>query len=90
MSDTTHTFPIKRTPEQGHTAQCQAKALITCIENARDALVSDYASYPKVKGLRGAHYDFRILAQDNYFLTEVDNFMAEGVMECICPDDIEW
>jgi len=64
-------YPIKRTPEQGHTKRCLAKALITSIENWRDAYDD---------------HDFRIAAQRNYWLDDADEWLAVGMTECICPD----
>ena len=63
-------FPIKRTPEQGHEVNCQAHALITAIENARD-----------MEGV--TPFDFRIDAQAN-FMHEADALLASGSVECLC------
>lgn len=66
-------YPIKRTPERGHTKQCLAKALITSIENWRDAWdINDH--------------DFRISAQRNEWLAEADEWLETGMTVCICPD----
>jgi hypothetical protein len=98
-------FDVKRTREQGHTAQCRAKALITAIENARDVAVSDCARVfttvdwsvedPKQvtdlrKATAAASYDFGIQAQNGTFLETADDMLADGTTECICPDDIDW
>lgn len=66
-------YPIKRTPEQGHTKRCLAKALITSIENWKDAYDID-------------DHDFRIAAQRNVALEEADEWLAVGMTECVCPD----
>lgn len=63
-------FPIKRTPEQGHEVACQAKALITVIENVRD-----------LEGITAS--DFRSEAQRN-FMYEADELLASGSVECLC------
>ena len=76
-----YSFPVKRTPEQGHTAPCMAKALISAIENARDLAVNE------AHGKDGtAQYDFRSMVQDNVPLTWADSYLAEGIAECICPE----
>ena len=67
-------YPIKRTPEQGHTKQCLAKALITSIENWRDADIYDH--------------EFRSFAQWNEWLAEADEWLASGLTECICPEGV--
>lgn len=67
------TYPIYRTPEEGHTRQCQAKALIAAIENLRDGVDSDF--------------DFRTAVQRNEMLSEADTYLTEGLTECICPRD---
>lgn len=65
-------YPVSRTPEHGHTKRCLAKSLITSIENWRDdETVSDYS--------------FRMVAQDNTWLHEADEWLAIGEAECICP-----
>lgn len=66
-------YPIKRTPEQGHTKRCLAKAMITSIENWRDA-----------EGIND--HDFRSFAQRNWNLAEADEWLTSGMTECICPD----
>ena len=63
-------FPIKRTPEQGHTVACQAKALITAIEGMRD-----------LEGMNP--YWFRGEAQMN-FLYHADGLLESGSTECLC------
>lgn len=76
-----YSFPVKRTPEQGHTAPCMAKALISAIENARDLAISEAHGNEDT-----AQYDFRSMAQDNVPLLWADTYLAEGVAECICPE----
>jgi hypothetical protein len=66
-------YPVKRTPEQGHEKECLAKAIICAVENVRD--YEDETAH-----------DFRLSAQDNYFLTLADEYLREGITECICPD----
>lgn len=66
-----YSYPIHRTPEQGHTKRCLAKALIAAIENLRDDSGSDV--------------DFRIAVQDNVPLEWADSYLTEGVTECLCP-----
>lgn len=63
-------FEIKRTPEQGHTVACQAKALITVIEGTRD-----------LEGM--TPYWFRGEAQMN-FLSQADGLLKSGSTECLC------
>jgi len=65
-------YPVTRTPEQGHTAPCLAKAMVAAIENARDQMG------PGV-------YLFRIWAQDNTALQWADEYLATGTTQCICP-----
>ena len=65
-------YPIKRTPEQGHTKHCLAKALIDSIENWRDADIDDH--------------EFRTSAQRNDWLADADEWLAIGMTVCICPD----
>lgn len=76
-----YSFPVKRTPEQGHTAPCTAKALISAIENARDLAISEAHGND-----RAAEYDFRLMVRDNVPLTWADSYLAEGIAECICPE----
>lgn len=65
-------YPIKRTPEQGHTKACLAKALTTVLENWRDdSSVTDL--------------DFRLHLQNNGPLDEVDSYLRAGITECVCP-----
>ena len=64
-------FEIKRTPEDGHTPECFAKAMITSIENWRD-----------IEGIGIA--GFRQEAQRNTFMLEADEFLAHGMIECLC------
>jgi hypothetical protein len=68
-----HDFKIKRTPEQGHTRACLAKAIVTSVQGWVEA--DDITDF-----------DFRSAAQDNAFLTEADEWLASGTVECICPD----
>jgi hypothetical protein len=77
-------YPVKRTPEQGHTARCLAKALIAAIENYRDDVVGDAERMGKPWI---ADYDFRLRAQENGFLWVADGYLEEGLTECICPDE---
>jgi hypothetical protein len=76
-------YPVKRTPEQGHSAQCLAKALIAAIENIRDQQLED----DRRVGTQFADYEFRLAAQRGDFLQEADRYLTEGLTECICPDE---
>jgi hypothetical protein len=77
-------YPIKRTPEEGHTAACQAKAMITAIENWRDMVVDDAARIGMPSLGDGG---FRTWAQDNQAMHDADNLLIEGLTECICPEE---
>ena len=68
-------YPVHRTPEQGHTAACLAKAVIVAVENLRDSAQD------------GGHadYEFRLAVQRNDMLDEADSYLAEGITECLCP-----
>lgn len=68
-------YPVTRTPEEGHTAACLAKAIIAAVENVRDANAD----------MDGGDRYFRLSAQDNYFLVIADEYLADGMTECICP-----
>lgn len=86
-------YPVHRTPEQGHTAACLAKALILAIENRRDWLVADAKRLDAARQAAGqprpssslADYEFRLAAQDNRFLQVADEYLETGATECICP-----
>lgn len=75
-------FPIKRTPEQGHSPACWTKTMITALENERDALLAQEASG---EYWRSAEHDFRIWLQDNGPLALAEHLLATGSAECICP-----
>lgn len=66
-------FPIKRTPEQGHTRACLAHAISQSLAGWIEAHDID-------------DLDFRQAAQDNAWLTEADEWLATGTVECQCPD----
>lgn len=74
------TFPQNRTPEQGHTAQCMAKAMIAAIENLRDSTILDCSR----QGM-GTETSFRLALQDNTPLAWADSYLVNGDTECICP-----
>lgn len=64
-------YPIKRTPEEGHTKACLAKAMTTVIENWKDdTSVSDF--------------DFQVHIQANGVLEEVYTYLKEGLTVCLC------
>jgi hypothetical protein len=75
-------YPVTRTPEEGHSAACLAKAIIAAVENYRDAVVGDATRLGRPEL---ADFDFRIEAQRNGFLVEADSYLAGGLTECICP-----
>jgi hypothetical protein len=79
-----YAYPVRRTPEQGHSARCLAKALICAVENARDAALHDanLVGQPWM-----ADHQFRLWAQENTFLSWADGYLSDGVTECICPDE---
>ena len=64
-------YPVTRTPEEGHSRKCLAKAMIAAIENLRDSSTSDI--------------EFRIDSQNNTALIWADSYLANGDTECICP-----
>ena len=69
------TFPIKRTPEQGHTRQCHARVMMLCLMGWTQAQdVTDY--------------EYRGYVQDNGALVEADALLANGAVECHCPDPV--
>lgn len=57
-----------------HQKKCLAAAIIAAVENMRD---NEEAS----------DFDFRIVAQDNTFLTMADEYLDEGMMTCQCRLD---
>ena len=63
---------MARTAEQGHTKKCLASAMISAVQNLRD----DEGE---------TDFDFRIAAQDNYFLTLADDYLETRIQSCICP-----
>ena len=65
-------YPVTRTPEQGHTAGCLAKALICAVQNMRDANGSD-------------DHEMRLMAQNNTMLVWADKYLAERLTQCYCP-----
>ncbi len=60
-----------RTPEQGHTKRCMANAMISAIENARDA-----------EGF--SDFDFAIWSQDNRAMWDARENLADGTSVCTC------
>lgn len=69
------TYPIKRTPEEGHTKKCLAQAMITVIENWRDASDisdTDFRSFAQAYGM-----DYGVLA-------EADEYLRTGQTVCYC------
>ncbi len=63
---------VERTPEEGHTKRCLARALICAIENARDyELMTDIG--------------FRIAAQGDSFLQDALSYY-DGLIDCICKE----
>lgn len=70
--NTMNLTPPNRTPEQGHTKACLASAMISAIQNMRDA-----------EGF--SDFDFRIAVQDNMPLQEADEYLATGLQTCTCP-----
>lgn len=73
-------YPIKRTPEEGHTPACWVKAITTALENERDALAKQD---DKEYGSSGEH-EFRIWLQDNGPLTEAEHLLKDGLTVCLC------
>lgn len=69
---TSYTYPVTRTPEQGHTRRCLAAAMIAAVENLRDA--DDRTDV-----------EFRIGLQDGTPLRWADLYLTEGMTECLCP-----
>lgn len=76
-------YPVHRTPERGHTVLCLAKAMINAVENFRDMIISDH----RTVGLNPdfADHEFRLGLQDNLPLQWADEYLKEGVTECLCP-----
>jgi len=65
-------YPVHRTPEQGHTKACLAKAMIVAIENLRDDETTDV--------------EFRVMVQANTALEWADMYLEQGMTVCLCPD----
>lgn len=65
-------YPIVRTPEEGHTRRCLAKAVIAAVENLRDSSEE-------------SDYSFRLALQQNYPLLLADQYLGTGMTECLCP-----
>lgn len=61
-----------RTPEEGHTKQCLAAAMIAVIQDARD-------------DEHTGDVGFRLLAQSNAPLYMADKYLADGTATCTCP-----
>lgn len=61
-----------RTKEQGHSKKCLANAIICAVQNVRDSEGE-------------TDFDFRIAAQDNYFLEIADEYLEGGIATCYCP-----
>jgi len=85
-------YEIKRTPEQGHTRACLAKAMITAIENlrdmdeVRDAWLRRHSQRGEGPAFESSlDFDFRVAVQKNEALTMADGYLADGTTECICP-----
>jgi hypothetical protein len=71
-------FPIYRTPEQGHTKACLAAAMIAAIENLRDSCGSSIGDEDE------ADHFFRINVQDNIPLQWADMYLESGTSQCLC------
>lgn len=75
-------YPIKRTPEQGHTRECHARVMMLCLLGWTQAAdVTDL--------------EYRFYVQDNGALAEADELLKNGVVECLCDpiepsDEIAW
>lgn len=67
-----------RPPEWMHERRCLARAIISAVENLRD---SDAFT----------DLGFRLQMQDNHALTEADDYLNTGMVDCICtapwPED---
>jgi hypothetical protein len=64
-------FPIKRTPEQGHTRQCHARVMMLCLMGwTQDDSITDY--------------EYRTYVQDNGAMHEADDLLRDGNVECLC------
>lgn len=68
-------FPIKRTPEQGHTRACHARVMMLCLMG--------WVQAPDV-----TDYEYRGYVQDNGAMHEADDLLRDGNVECLC-DPIE-
>lgn len=78
--------PITRTPEEGHSPACLASAIISAIQNYRDAICSDAKSAGKNPLTDSiAQFDFRTWSQNNGMLTDADDLLATQLQDCICP-----
>ena len=74
---------MARTPEQGHSAACLAKAMIAAIENLRDVHIDDARRLGQPS--LGDH-GFTLDAQDNRFLDEAFGYLDDNTISCVCPD----
>lgn len=70
---------IKRTPEQGHSVRCLAQAMISAIENARDARSELFGGDEYTQEV-----EFRLWAQDNIALQWADEYLKDGTADCLC------
>lgn len=76
------TYPIIRTPEQGHTRKCLASAMICAIENQRD-VDCERGEGPVFEA--GLDHEFRLSMQKNDALNLADYYLNEGMVSCKCP-----
>lgn len=63
---------IIRPAEHLHSRACLATAIISAVENARDAE-------------HFTEHEFRLHAQDNGFLSDADEYLTSGTATCTCP-----
>lgn len=77
-----HDFPIKRTPEQGHSPACWTKAMTVALTTERDDLL---AQEPSGEYSGSAEYHFRVWLQNNGPLAWAEHLLASGSTECVCP-----
>lgn len=73
---------LPRPAEHLHEVKCLSQALISAIENERDSLL-EARRRSEMGPYYGAH-DFRLMAQDNDFLTIADRNLNDGTSTCMC------
>lgn len=73
-TDSDH-YTDRPTPEEGHTHQCLASAMISAIQNWRDS-----------DGM--TDHEFRLMAQDGDFLSTADEYLNSGLSDCLCPPKV--